>query len=358
MRPMVLTTTIVCAVVALAGCPDDTPPATTSDAADAAVSTDAGVDAGSQPDANDDVAQPQPDASVDVTQPQPDATEDVGQPQPDAIEDVGQPQPDAGITPPIGETFSVTGGPYSVEPGVENTVCVTKQLSNPTAARVRAIRTTLSAGSHHMIITKVPAFSQTDVVTPCQPFDAGMGSDVLFIAEQPQAELVYPEGAALEIEANQKLSIEVHYLNYLPETIDVTGLVELELIEPDGAATEPVQFFFNGDFGLFLPAQQTTTHTTLMPMPADARIFGMTSHMHRLGVKATIHRATSSGEPLELLHESTDWADPPLTQFDPPITLGGDMLLLTCEWFNYTEQAVTFGLSANDEMCFLWAHWF
>lgn len=329
--------------------PADVPLDTVVDIADSGVDTTLGDDGGTA-ETQDDVL----DVLVDVTAP--DAADGIDDVADDATDATTEVETDAGS----GATFSVTGGPYGVSPGDESTICVVRNLGNPAAARVAAIHTSLEPGSHHMIVSRVNGNATVDVEELCSPFEGGLGaSDTLFIAEQPQASLIYPDGAALEISANQLIRIEIHYLNYYPQSIDVSGTVDFELVPPAAGETSPAQFKFDGSLSLYLPANQLTTKVSSHSVPAGAHVFALTSHTHKLGVKATIHRTLAGGQKGELLHESNSWADPPLDQFDPPLVFAsGEGLELTCEYNNPTDNAVTFGLSANDEMCFLWAHYF
>jgi hypothetical protein len=59
------------------------------------------------------------------------------------------------------------------------------------------------------------------------------------------------------------------------------------------------------------------------------------------------------------LYVNHDWADPPLTIFDPPIdTTPGQGFRYSCTYYNPTNQTVSFGEGFNQEMCFLWAYYY
>ena len=191
---------------------------------------------------------------------------------------------------------------------------------------------------------------------PCGAFQHGVAAS-LFIAQQPEASLVYPEGAGLPVDAHQTIGLEIHYINYFGgDPIDVMGSVDLDLIEPD-PSYGTVDLVFTGDLDLRIPAHGASTETSMHFIPPDARLFGLTSHTHQWGVLTTIHRGRSVSMPEELLHTSTNWAEPPLDIFDPPLTFAADEgLILTCEFENLSDSVVRFGVDFNDEMCFLWAY--
>jgi hypothetical protein len=245
---------------------------------------------------------------------------------------------------------------HDIPPGGERTVCQVVDLGNEEPALVRAIHADLSIGSHHMIIYRTDQ-ELTDTPSPCGSVPGG--ADTLLIAQQSETALDFPEEAGLHVPAHQHIRIEIHYMNYTDASLDVTGNVHFDLAPADDTVA-PVRILFTGDLFLALPARQETTIESFVSMQEDRRFFALTSHTHQLGTYASLKRATHIGDPnAELLHESHDWAEPPLDMFDPPLTFpGADGIWLTCEYDNYTDDLVTFGPGFDDEMCFLWAYWY
>ena len=197
----------------------------------------------------------------------------------------------------------------------------------------------------------------TATPTPCGAFaGGGPGSGILTIAQQPTAALAYPDGAGLPITAHQGVHLEMHYLNAGDQPLAIGGTVTLELADA-GAALAPVALTFTGNSAISIAAHTTAHLTSEHALPAGTRLFATTAHTHQWGRRATVELLRTAGDPSPLvLHDSTDWADRPLDQF-APITVGPDARLrLTCDFDNQSNQTVNFGLSAEDEMCFLWAH--
>ncbi|AKF03628.1 hypothetical protein [Sandaracinus amylolyticus] len=264
---------------------------------------------------------------------------------------------DAGPVDPGAPSATVSFGPHPLGVGDERTVCVILDAGNPVARQVRAIRTHLPQGSHHMIVyrTDMPV---RETPYPCFPF--ADGGEAVFIAETVEAELVYPEDAALEFSAHQHIRLEIHEINYTREPIDVRSSVTFEFHPPDAPPRAPVEFLFTGNMSLTLPPRRETTVTSFHGVRDGARIFALTSHTHSLGTYAAIHRARSETDfDTPPLHESTEWAEPPLNTFGPPLVLDPDEgLRLTCTYFNDRADTVSFGLDFEDEMCFLWAYYY
>jgi len=268
----------------------------------------------------------------------------------DADSEAPPPRPDAGDGP---QTYTLQSGPHTVESGVEQTLCMTLDLGNSAPGMIRSIRPTLSPGSHHMIIQRAAVDEPRPVPTPCGAFTHG--DELLFIAQQANAGIDYPDGVGLAISANQLISIEMHFINYVSaDPIDITGMVEFDVVPADDSL-EPVNVSFLGPFGFSLPPRERSTVQSMQRLPPGDRIFALTTHTHQLGVEATLERV-GDGEPT-LLHRSTNWAEPPMDIFDPPLVLNsGEEIRLTCVYENTTDETVGFGTNFEDEMCFFWAY--
>lgn len=251
--------------------------------------------------------------------------------------------------PVVVETRTVTIGPVTVPAGGEQTVCIVQDLGNVEPRMLRAIRTELTDGTHHVIVTK--SDEAPGPMSSCGPF-AGGGVDegLLFIAQQHEAMLAYPAGAGLPIEAHQSIHLEMHYFNPGDTPLAIAGTAHLDLAAAT-AGLRPVELLFTGNFSLSLPAHGTASVSSDHSLTPGVQLFATTAHTHQWGTRATV---SLDGR---LLHESTDWAERPIDSF-PPITItDGQQLHLTCDFVNQSDRDIGFGTSAEDEMCFLWAHY-
>lgn len=263
---------------------------------------------------------------------------------------------DAPFDPAVVETRRVAIGPLDVAPGQEQTVCIVVDLGNEVPRMVRAVRSQLTAGTHHVIAT-ISQAAPTPSPTPCGPF-AGGGADngVLTIAQQMTASLTYPTGAGVPIAAHQSIHLEMHYVNATEANLAIGGTVDLDLAAA-GGDLRPIDFVFTGNPSLNIPAMSTATVTSFHPLHAGSALFATTAHTHKYGLQATVELAASADAPAQrLLHDSDNWAERPLDTFEPIVISEGQGLRLTCNYRNNTAQAIGFGVSAEDEMCFVWAH--
>src|SRR5688572_21723752 len=69
------------------------------------------------------------------------------------------------------DSFTLTFGPVSVEPGQEDTRCATLRLGNSGPVKINRFHNTLSTGSHHFIVYRDnAATAETPTPEPCTPF--------------------------------------------------------------------------------------------------------------------------------------------------------------------------------------------
>ncbi len=256
---------------------------------------------------------------------------------------------------PVTTTTLVTG-PYHVDPGVEQTFCITLDLGNAQPMMLRAVHTHLTAGSHHLVVSRADGFPLDPTPTPCAPLTHGIGQSI-FIAESHESELVYPPGTGLPMAPHQIIGLELHMIDVTSSPIDIEGSVDFDLVPIDPSLRE-VHILFTGNASLSLPPHQMTTVHGMFALPDGAEILAMTTHTHQLGTRATLDIATSESDPGRRVFENTDWANPPLAVYEPPLVLAaGEQVRLTCTYFNGTDAAVGFGTGFYDEMCFFWAYY-
>ena len=80
-------------------------------------------------------------------------------------------------------------------------------------------------------------------------------------------------------------------------------------------------------------------------------------HMHQYGVHAKLEIVRSDGS-VEVLEDAPfNWEDQHVTPIDG-VVQEGDRIRITCVYENDTEQAIRFGSSSEDEMCFNFARYY
>lgn len=263
-----------------------------------------------------------------------------------------------------GSTLTAKIVAKNIAPEGQNHICVVVELPNQAPVWVNKVSASLSGGSHHLIVDRQPA--DEPLQTEPQVCAPTMASDVtrLIIAQQKETAVVLPSGVAFKLEARQKIFLQLHYFNVDSTAHDITGTVDMTIVDAAQGTPIEAKTLFTGATQISIPAHQMTEVKSFYQPRATTgtrRVFALTSHTHRLGIKSTIERVASMNAAATTpLHTSMNWSEPPLTQLDPPLMFaaGSDGLRLTCRYNNTTDQPVTFGVEAQDEMCFMWLYYY
>lgn len=261
-------------------------------------------------------------------------------------------------------------------PAEEVTRCVVLRLNNMRPEFIRRMTAHLGDASHHLI-----AYRSNSRVERTTPFECNGFSGIrdisdfdtpLLIAQQTDTTLTMPNNVGMAIDADDYIRLEFHAVNLRATPIRATATLIVDTVDQTVPLAQ-ANLMFWGNTQISLPASSRSTvdffHTPL----GGVRMFGLTSHTHHYGVRSTIHLATGTrtqapGAPGptwtnvvdgEMLHESRNWSDPPLTLFNTPRTFAaGQGLHLRCEYNNTSNRRVTYGESVDQEMCFLWAYYY
>lgn len=266
------------------------------------------------------------------------------------VPDVDDPEREVGI---VESTISLT-----LAPGQESTVCVSRRLPTMHPMDVVKVSADLPPGGHHLIAYKSNDLSESPTPFACAP--AVFGNEApLIIAQKKHTDLLFPPGVAYTLPARQMIRMELHFLNTTSSPLDLAATVQLTGAEK-GTVSDYANLFFTGNLSISIPPQSTTVvgPTTATIGDREPIIFGVTGHQHQRGTRFQIELGNPSGS-MSTIYDNDDWAEAPLTIFDPPLpTRRGDALRYTCTYVNPTNQPIQFGTSANDEMCFLWAYYY
>ena len=266
--------------------------------------------------------------------------------------------------PPVQESFSTTIGGWTMQPGQEVTKCVRKRLDNPMEAYVTAIHSKMAKGSHHLVIYR--SGEETEKLEPfdCTPFVETLNGKTipLMISQISDESLVLPDGVAFKFEPNQMVRLEVHYLNYYAEEITAQADVTFDAIHVDSVEAEADMLFY-GTPDFEVPKNSTyQTPWFFLDVWAGTKVFAVTGHTHAAGTNVEVNFATGDadpGEPVYPLDKPFYWDEAPVITYDPPLEFAsGEGFRYRCTWNNTTDKTLTFGESANKEMCFFWAYYY
>ena len=270
-------------------------------------------------------------------------------------------------------TIARSMSPDTVQPGMENTQCVTVNLNNPEGAYVRRMRADLSTGSHHKVVYTSSKTVEEPVPKNCLPFNGILtGEHPIFIAQQPHASLEFPADengtpVGFEIPPNQMVKLEMHYIDTTKFPLSVMGKISLDTVPLSTKVTRSDLAFW-GTTNINIPANgKGDTGVLYQHALAGTKTFALTTHQHHLGTEMLVWYGDSADDPNKMLvAEGKNWADPPVEFFATPLDFpkNGNSasstkgLAFQCKWNNTTPNTVTFGEGFNDEMCFVWQYYF
>jgi len=296
-------------------------------------------------------------------------------------------EPAKPLDPPPGGHQLVVEGPI-LQPGEEIEGCMWVRLPTSEDFAVGAWEYSMNPGTHHFAVWDhvrgaEPATGVFSEDLACfgggAPID---GRSISGAGEAPYFVDDYPAGTGRVLEAGKLLGLNPHYFNEFDVPIQVKVWINLHPVA--GALQHEVETLFSGfasfegntAYGISVPPFSTGTLRLRMtnPLGRPMSIFEMSSHQHQRGVRFTAWN--SSGEKI---FENFDWAHPAVLDFDEPMVLAADDWIdFECEWDNGVTRevrrcgdspndvnctpgdpmTVTFGVTAQDEMCFLTGYYY
>jgi hypothetical protein len=255
--------------------------------------------------------------------------------------------------PPVaGETIVIDAPAFTLQPGEEKFYCYHTTLPNAAPTGIYRMSSRMTPGSHHMIVYKVRTPKAPDgTLEECEDFGTGSGglTDIpvwLYAAQDPEVSSEMPKDVGMNIEANQPVVVNMHYINLSDVPLTANVHVELEAYHPAHAYTEAHAYItFNTEIDV--PPGATGSAGGTCDVPAGAQFVTMSTHSHKYTTSARVR----DGD--RLVVETLDWAHATVERWDAPyLTFASGKLDYRCEYNNTTNQRLRTGESAiADEMC-------
>jgi Copper type II ascorbate-dependent monooxygenase, C-terminal domain len=214
-------------------------------------------------------------------------------------------------------------------------------------------------GSHHMLLfrtdlTQIPAGQEG--VQDCYESATSFMSHVrglLYGAQTPTGQLVYPPGVALPLVAGEVFLMQTHYLNAGTTDLDANAHVTLTVTDGSDVTQRAGILFYYDPFIDVPPGVNGARASTRCLVPNDVTLLTASSHFHKRGVDYAAYVDPPSG-PLAStpFYTSKDWDHP--TSLAAPLAIpAGSRIRYGCTYDNAAGTKEYFqGQSAeNDEMC-------
>lgn len=291
-------------------------------------------------------------------------------------------EPAQPLAPPSGGVQFVLEGP-TLQPGEEIEGCMWVQMPLDAAFVLGSVEYSINPGSHHFAVWEherdtpptTGIFDPNDVA--CFKQGARFSITLSGAPETPYFVDVLGAGIAKRLEPGAYLGLNPHYFNEFDVPIQVKAWVNLL------PAAGPVAHFADtllslegaldgrSSYSIFVPPFNLASHRLRWYNngPVPLAIFKMSSHQHQRGTHFTAWAPDGTK-----VFENFDWAHPAILEFASPYVLApGDYLEYQCDYDNGVTRpvrrcgdsrfdtgctpgeprAVTFGTTAQDEMCFL-----
>jgi hypothetical protein len=212
---------------------------------------------------------------------------------------------------------------------------------------------------HHLDLFQAPeSFSREPQA--CSPFAASTWRMVYAWAPGGRNMILPPE-AGFPLEGTTHYVVQVHYANpnHLTGETDASGVdvCTTDQLRPNDA---DVMAFGSQHFTIQPRASLDLTCSFSPPAGTPAvRFFAMMPHMHNYGqaIMSTLYPSDGSN-PVDL-GTQPHWDINNQTWFSINATAhAGDRIATRCQWANTTDNAVSFGDSSADEMCYGYAMYY
>ncbi len=254
-----------------------------------------------------------------------------------------EPAPPAG-----GQQLATTT--YRVQPGEEKYICY--QFYSPDVpVAITRVDEVSAPGIHHMFLFQAFGRSEPDEPHEC-PTLIRTTWQPIWVANTGEHSLEMPAGTGFVIQPSTQYIVQLHLQNSGDEPLDIRGGLNLTY-EHDVTSKIPAGMYGLGSFTLEIPPNVTDYKVPVSCAPQrEMNVFGVLPHMHKLGTKIELKRAPVGGSSA-MFYKVDPWefGDQPLDMMNATIS-PGDQLDLTCTYTNRTSQAVKYGESSDEEMCF------
>jgi hypothetical protein len=188
---------------------------------------------------------------------------------------------------------------------------------------------------------------------PCSPF-ASANWRMVYAWAPGGKNMILPAEAGFPLEGTTHYVVQVHYSNvtHAPGETDTSGI---EMCTTDTLRTYDADVMAFGSERFTVPPRsnyELGCESALPDSRRDLHIFGVMPHLHNYGktFRQTIERTT--GESVEIASQP-HWDTNNQVWFSSDVSVHpGDRVKTSCTWVNPTDQGISFGDKATDEMCY------
>lgn len=220
---------------------------------------------------------------------------------------------------------------------------------------VKRWQSRMTPGSHHLIMYFTNSPLGPDGTVQKGSCNGGNANIPVwtYSAQSADNEAVMPAGVGMTVKNNQAICVEMHYLNTTDTDIKARITVNGETYAA-GTTYMKAAAYVTYNLSINIPPNSTGMAQGSCAVPADAKFFAMSTHVHKQGTLTQVHDGAA------MVFEATDWEHPGSKPFDAPFyTFASGKLNYRCEYNNTTNNVIKTGSSAlTDEMCMAVGYFF
>jgi hypothetical protein len=247
----------------------------------------------------------------------------------------------------VGDQLTLHTDQFTIEPGQEKYMCWTVRASE--SVKVASFSKEAQPYVHHLLLNTTTK-DEPDGMRECDSVFQ-LSWRPMFAAGAGKVDVAFPENVVDPIDQNAQLLLQMHLLNTGDESVTDSATVVMNL--SDSPSTESVSIGAFGNTDIDLQPGQPGTVVAECDNPVTRRVVGFFPHMHMLGKSMTFEMGPAADN-MHMVYQRTpyDFNDQRVDPTDMMIDANAHVRV-TCNYQNTRQQAVTFGESSFDEMCFL-----
>jgi hypothetical protein len=245
-----------------------------------------------------------------------------------------------------GEWSTLVEVDWTLEGGSEAFICALHTVEDDLL--ISSFRAKAPPGTHHTVLTMTQAVGP-DRVFPCDP--GTLSDTMIFASGYGTNDLNLPEGVAIRIPAGKQVLLNLHLVNIHPETRSGRSATLIETLSDEEVVAE-AEVIFAGTADFALPPGQEASATGGCVFEQEATVLSLWPHMHQLGRHMVVEHHGAHG--VSTLHDAPYSFYSQVNQrIEPLVVRAGERIDVTCLWDNTSDEVVSYGDTASDEMCFV-----
>jgi hypothetical protein len=269
--------------------------------------------------------------------------------------------------PPGGFQMRMT--PFLIPLGGEREVCEYQTTPNRKAMDVAELQLRSTPGTHHFVLWEYlgqdrnptdfwSGVSDAPGCVGLGPQDGFTTTANLFGMQVSPAQVRFPPGVAVHLEPHAVLYSNLHLHNFFPTPIMAEAVFNV-IPARKGSVRHHAQSLTVGSYDIDIPPLGSASLTGQWHAPVALNIVQLSTHQHHRGTLVSVHQMDAAGNDMGELVASPDWQHATVRWFPHALRVdAGEGFRFTCDWTNPDDHPVRFGVTTDDEMCFMTGYFY